>query len=336
MFPMHQTPDADVYVLQRRMEYEWPVLAKALRKIGKTVISETDDWFLGLPPYNPAFRGTNKYKRSHAVSYDKNGQPAIVATRREGKSGSRENMHMTLAHSDAVTVSTNFLAEQYARYNPNIHVIPNYLDWEMWEDVTPQYEVERPRIRVGWMGSMRWRKGDLSILRGLIGPWLRRNPNVDFVAAGDDNTGIHDFLEVPEDQRVTYGRAPFKHLNLITPTMDIGLVPLEMNNFNEAKSDLKGKEYAACGVPCIASPTESYRGWVEEGSNGFLARKPRHWTSHLDTLVSDDELRRNMGRAAREKARQNTIQEHVGRWESVYQSYLKDESLKAEPLFAQL
>lgn len=322
----NQLPDADVYVLQRRMEPHWVELTRRLREQGKIVIAETDDYFLGTPSYNPAQRATQPYTRSFAVSYDDKNQPYISHIKRERKYANRDNMHQSWRAAGALTVSTPFLAEVYSRYNPNVHVIPNYLDWEMWEGVEPQYEVNRPKLRIGWMGKMKWRMGDLAILRGIIGPFLRRHPEVEFVAAGDGGTAtpqqVHDFLEIPEDQRVTYSEAKFLEIADITAVMDIGLVPLEINNFNEAKSHLKGMEYAACGVPCIASPTESYRTWVDEGSNGFLARRPKDWLRHLETLVSDDELRREMGRKAREKAQRNTIQEHVGQWENLYASML--------------
>lgn len=334
-FTFDSLEDADVYFLQRRLEPEWTDIARELRALGKVVVAETDDWFLGLPSYNPASIGTRPWKKSYAIEYDKQGVPFIAAVKKERRMGTRDNLHSYFRESTLLTVTTNFLGEQYSRFNPNVRVIPNYLDWGMWENVTPQYEVERDRIRVGWMGSLTWRKGDLSVLRGLLGPFLRRHPEVDFVAAGDDDERVHDFLEVPEDQRITYGRAGFHDLPKITAVMDIGLIPLEMNNFNEAKSDLKGKEYAACGVPCIASPTESYRGWVDEGENGFLARKPRQWLSHLEALVSDDSLRRTMGKCARDKALRHTIQEHVGEWEEAFLAHV-GESESAEGLFASL
>lgn len=329
-FPMELLPDADIYVVQRRMEVAWVQLAKKLRAMGKIVISETDDYFLGTPSYNPALRGTSPYKRSFAVEMNEKGQQEIVAIKRERRTSrtmggnvfvsSRDEMHRVFANSSAMVVSTPFLAETYSRFNKDITVIPNYLDWEMWERVTPQYEVERKKVRVGWMGKMKWRAGDLAVLYGLLGPWLERHPEVEFVAAGEPDEKTHDFLGIPKDQRVVYDEAPFLDVADITATFDIGLVPLEYNNFNEAKSHLKGMEYAACGIPCIATPTESYRNWVTDGENGFLARRPRDWLRHLETLVSDDALRRRMGRAARAKASDHTIQKRVGEWERYFTS----------------
>jgi len=246
--------------------------------------------------------------------------------------------------ADCLTVSTPFLAEAYAKFNSRITVLPNYLDWEMWEAVRPQYEVDRgARVRVGWMGCLTWgftddrgvdhptahpRYGDLAVLKGLIPQFLERNPHVDFVAAGDPD--VHDFLGVPEDRRVSFDRVPFRDMTLpsITAVMDVGLVPLERSNFNEAKSCLKGMEYNACGIPCVATPTEQYRGWVAEGENGFLARRAHDWVRHLELLVNDHELRREMGRKARVKAAGRTIQEHSGQWEQTYAALVPAEPVE--------
>lgn len=337
----HRLPDADVYVLQRRMEPSWLPVIQAIRGAGRVVVAETDDWFLGTPAYNPAFVGTRPWTRSFAIDGDDR-----MLIRRKRRHVNRNNMHATFAAADHLTVSTEFLAEKYARYNQNVTVLPNYLDWEMWEHVTPQYEVERPRVRVGWMGKLKWREGDLRVLHGLIGPWLERYPHVEFVSAGEtliqpDEDGyvagehhprqeVHDFLGIPADRRVTYQEALFHPdrrrgaedtrplLADIIATMDIGLVPLEQNGFNEAKSHLKGLEYAACGIPCVATPTGSYRGWIDEGDNGFLAQRPRDWLRALDLLVNDDTLRREMGRKARAKAQEHTIQRNAWRWEELY------------------
>ena len=77
-------------------------------------------------------------------------------------------------------------------------------------------------------------------------------------------------------------------------------------------------EYAACGIPCIATPTESYRYWIEEGVNGLFAAKPNQWRAAIETLVGDDAYRRDCGRAARRKAGDHTIDKHIHEWEAVY------------------
>lgn len=289
--------DADLFVLQQRREREWVDGVKDLHDQGKAVVCETDDADICLPSWHPAF-GTWSPLRSPDVNHAWQFRVYRMA--------------------DAMTVATPALAEMYKHLNRNIYVLRNVLNWEMWRDVVPVYEREFRRVRVGWMGAYEMREGDLRQL-AWIGRWLERNPGVEFVAASGDSR-VHDLLGVPVGQRVTTGRVSFRNLDLaeITATMDIGLVPLDRIPFNEAKSHLKGLEYAACGIPCVAAPTESYRFWVEDGVNGFLAGPPRVWQARLDELVADAELRRRMGRAARVKAELHTIQREWRRWEDTY------------------
>ena len=66
--------------------------------------------------------------------------------------------------------------------------------------------------------------------------------------------------------------------------IDIGIVPLEKVSFNEAKSGLKGMEYAFTGIPFVATDTEEYKRLVADGA-GNLARRNRDWSKELEKLL---------------------------------------------------
>lgn len=318
-FDFQMFPEADLWVFQIVRQQDGLEALRRLRERGVPVVSEVDDWYLGTPAYNPGFESLHPWVKGRAR---RDGDLVEVRVRNPVN---RNLLHRVFAESDGLTCATPVLAEGYSRLNRNVVVLRNYLDWEMWEGVEPQYEVERPRVRVGWMGRAMYREPDLHVLRGLIGPWLERNRHVEFVAAGDES--VHDLLGVPADQRVSFPSVKFHQMTLpsITAVMDVGLVPLEMNRFNDAKSHLKGMEYAACGIPCIASPADSYANyWLaggEDGRVGMLARRPGDWVRALDSLVNDHELRRQMGRQARLKAAEHTIQKNAWRWRDFYSSF---------------
>lgn len=305
--------DADVYVLQRRFEYGIPTAILKLRQRGKAVVVETDDLYDGLPESSPGW----KVLRDH---------PNRISV---------DVLNVSMKCADAVTVSTEALAEHYSRFQPNIHVLPNYLDWPMWADVEQQSEVERPKLRVGWMGWLAWRDNDLHVLRDVLPGFLRRHRDVEFVSVGEPagagafkpgHVSVHKHLGIPAGQRRTVHGVPYRRLAEIVPTIDIGLVPLDRNPFNECKSYLKGLEYAACGIPCVATPTGPYRGFVRDGEDGLLPSTPAEWLAALELLVSDDALRRRMGRAARAKAETMTIQKEAWRWEQLYQGLVSSRS----------
>jgi glycosyltransferase involved in cell wall biosynthesis len=293
-------PQADVYVIQRRMERTVAErIVPALQRKGHKVVLEADDDDFNHPSWHPAHEAT------HPAS-----NPEV----------NRHWLRETAKQADAVSVSTPYLAKTYLRFNNNVHVLPNYLKWEMWEERKPVYE-HRPwkRLRIGWMGDPKLRRGDLSVLRGLIGPWLHNHPEVDFASAGSEST--HEVLEIPPAQRVTLPGIPFHEDRLHELLQfDIGLIPLDSCPFNEAKSHLKGMEYAALGIPTIASETASYRDWYGDGGIGFTVRRPKEWTRALDRLCAEPDLRRRMGIAARARARENSLDKHWRGWLEFYET----------------
>jgi hypothetical protein len=83
---------------------------------------------------------------------------------------------------------------------------------------------------------------------------------------------------------------PISHYPSLFENIRIGLVPLNLCDFSEAKSYLKGLEYAASGIPFIASPTHEYRLLASEGI-GRIASTPDEWRDHATELL-DPDLRR--------------------------------------------
>lgn len=290
--------DFDILVTQQRATPQWAECFQAIRSQGKRVFVDSDDPWFNLPSWHPAAAEIREFPNKLA------------------------DLVGMFEAADGLSVATPALAEMYGGYTET-RVIRNRLDWRMWEDVQPAYEAERRRIRVGWMGTTHWRLGDMKVLRGVIGPWLERHPEVEFVAVGDPRT--HDLLDIPVGQRVSTNEVQFltRDLGDITATIDIGLVPLDLSSpearsLNECKSHLKGMEYAACGIPCIATPTESYRWWdTEAPGTCLLASKPQDWRNALDALLEPG-LRERMGRAARAAAERSTIEEHADEWNDWY------------------
>lgn len=81
---------------------------------------------------------------------------------------------------------------------------------------------------------------------------------------------------------------------------DIGVMPLEDNEYNRAKEAYKIKEYMAAGLPVVCSPVGHNRVVVEDGVNGLHAATAQDWTRQLSRLVDDAGLRASFGAAGRE------------------------------------
>ena len=118
-------------------------------------------------------------------------------------SGERHNVQGNIARNvalaDYVTCTTEPLAELLRRYNPNVHIIPNYIP--RW--VT---EWERPRteqLTIGWGGSgthgMDWDAEGPQIAR-----FLKRS-GMPFRLIGGNITQAHVQLRLPVDQVTCVG-----------------------------------------------------------------------------------------------------------------------------------
>lgn len=303
-------PECDLALLQMPLDAGVLDFVKALKAHGVVVVGEADD-SERLPDWHPAY-----------TTLTAEGNPLR----------NREWRRRIFQTCDALTVTTPTLAEEWKPYAPRygIHVLPNQLLGEMWKTVIPQFHIDRERVRIGWMGRSLWRGGDLTVLKPWVHDFLVKHPNVDFVAAGDET--IHDVLEVPEQQRISYPPIDFpKGLARITATMDIGLVPLARSteverHFNDCKSTLKGMEYAACGIPCVASPSAPYRAWVQPGRTGLLADTPQEWVAATESLL-DHTTRKRMGQAAYRLVNEHhTVERNWTLWESLYEDLIERRS----------
>jgi len=94
-------------------------------------------------------------------------------------------------------------------------------------------------------------------------------------------------------------------------------VPLRDSNFNRSKSWLKGLEYAALGVPFVASPTKPYQKLAELGCGDVVrptTRSTDAWQRALMRYVEDEEYRRLRAEEGRIQARSMTIEGHAEEW----------------------
>lgn len=273
--------DADVVVLQRVAVPGIAELVTKLQRHGKTVVYDIDDWYDGIPAYNPA-----------------SGHVAPIL----------DELHEAMRRADLITCSTPELAEGYARFGPTT-VLPNYLDPDVWAQTK---SMPRAKIHVGWMGHFEYRSADLDLLRPWLRDWLDAHPEVRFVVCGSRETldYLHvDGLASPPTRAGGYLR-PYDHLPRMLSWLDVGLAPLAFNRFNQAKSWCKAMEYGAAGATVVASPSREYRAYVRPGRNGYLVRH-QQWQTALDkTLDRLDDLKAG----ARQTAEEHMIDRHIHRW----------------------
>lgn len=217
--------------------------------------------------------------------------------------------------ADLVTVTTEPLAEVVREMSgqENIVVIPNFIPAKMLAHERPR----RERLTVGWGGGVSHAIDMLEMADPLRRFLDTDAPDAEFHIVGSDFRGMtghrHARCSGWEPDPAKY----YENLDF-----DIGLAPLAAEKFNESKSWIKVLEYAALGIPCIASDFGPYREFVVDGVTGFLVKSKAQWRDRLRELASDADLRESMGQKAREVAAQNTIEGNWQRWDEVYRRLL--------------
>ena len=148
------------------------------------------------------------------------------------------------------------------------------------------------KLVIGWSGSF----STSPYLKLLEKPLRRLREKVDFkLLVIGDATFRMDGVEV---EALPWTEATeVRDLSRI----DIGLYPLPDEKWVYGKSGLKALQYMALGIPTIATAIGANFRVIEDGVSGFLVRDEQEWVDRLERLVSDPELRRKIGQAARKR-----------------------------------
>lgn len=225
-----------------------------------------------------------------------------------GQPGIRANLDANIRAADAVTVTTEPLADLVRPLNPNVHVLPNYLPAWLLEHQRPR---RAGRVVIGWGGSsthrMDWQECGQQVRR-----YLDRAPeNVEFHIMGADYSRA---FRLPRERVRVSGWTESVPDYWRAVDYDISLAPLRPHNFNRSKSPLRVLEAAMLGIPVVASDYGPYADFVQHGVTGLLAKSEHEWGRHLRALVEDEAMRTEMGAAARKLAADWTIEGHADDW----------------------
>lgn len=199
------------------------------------------------------------------------------------------------ARCRGVIAGNAFLAE-FARYargagesDPSVVVLPTPVDTEA---IIPRDDdVQRPGLRIGWMGT----RGNLGHLMSIAAPLkrvLESFPDSELVVVTD---GAPRFDSMPVRVKRWTSAEEVDDLR----SFDVGVMPLRDNLWTRGKGGFKLLQYMAAGVPAVASPVGINREIVQHGENGFLAGSESEWEHCLRRLLTEPELRRRLGASGR-------------------------------------
>lgn len=288
--------DCQLIVLQRLMFEDLIDKLQTRHKFGQTIINDIDDWYWGLHEDNQA------YKLTHP---DHN------------KAENIDHYKKIIQMCDGVTVSTPFLHNKMVNdFNcKNVQIIENCVTVKDFK--YRHLNLKKPVV--GWVGSTSHRSGDLELLQNVLDPRqykIHHSGHVTGAAWFADKVGVQKekVTKMPMHAPSSYAKHSF--------CFDIGLAPLNDLPFNHAKSWIKAIEYAAAGVPFIASDLPEYRRLQETYGLGRLASTPQEWREHIEELIHT-QTRSGEGKKGHQIVSEYLDVRHMAaRWKQVLKSFL--------------
>ncbi|HBQ68358.1 MAG TPA: hypothetical protein DD781_18940 [Leclercia adecarboxylata] len=249
----------DIILMELITGSGFPSIIEQYRQVSNAkIVVEYDDYLLNLP-----------MKNTNRVHFPQN----IV-----------KNFRRVLDTADWVVVSTHALKYAYSEFHPDIRVAQNRLSTRQWDHLLSARNTGN-KIRVGWAGGGT-HAGDLEILRPIIKA-LEDKVEWVFMGMKPDNAKCEFHPGVP------FEMYPEKLASL---NLDLALVPLEINQFNECKSNLRLLEIGTCGVPIIATNIEPYRCGLPVT---LVDNRFKDWMNAIMAYINDDALRMKEGDALR-------------------------------------
>jgi glycosyltransferase involved in cell wall biosynthesis len=169
-------------------------------------------------------------------------------------------------------------------------IVPTLVDTEQF---TPRQEKSSGVLTIGWIGT----HSTFPYLRTLLLPVFQRLSRsyrfrLRIVGAGDESMPIPgvevQFLPWKLERELDDLRS-----------FDIAVYPIVPDIWAQGKSGFKAIQYLSCGIPYVASPVGIVSAIGEPRTTHFEANTEDEWVATLSRLLSDTELREEMGRKGR-------------------------------------
>lgn len=199
-----------------------------------------------------------------------------------------------MSSCDAMITSTQKLKEVYSQYCKKIEVIPNHLPKFIWGDrfLKHEYYNDGDKIKILWAGSQNhFAMTDVVGKENKGGDFGKELIN--FIRKTTDKYDWNLMGAIPEELKDIKNKIKFhswenvfnypKKIKDIEP--DIMLAPLQDNEFNRSKSNIKALEAAAAGAVGVYSDVTPYK------FQQCKARTDEEMISYIEKLADDVDYR---------------------------------------------
>lgn len=193
---------------------------------------------------------------------------------------------------DHIICGNSFIADEFARHNPNVSVLPTAIDTNRFQ---PRTELDTDSLNICWLGLSSGFRFLLAI-EPALNVVLRRNPQVK--------------LQIVSNKPLTFRSLPHQQVEFVTYTRTseikyfqnaaIGIMPLDDSVVSRGKCSFKMLQFMSSGVPVVVSSYGMNVEVLAKGQCGFGASSINEWVDGMEMLLHNSELRKKMGKTGRQ------------------------------------
>jgi len=251
-------------------------------------------------------------------------------------------------NADLVSVTQYKFAHRVSEFvRGTLVVIKNAIDFELpcWN--LPKIKAPKKVCRIGWVGGIHHEQDVREI------PTIAMSVN-NKVGAERVHWGFYGRPPVPEGQNrdwqqdvwdnyqriltggikhrnwSVYPAGPSNSYGAMFRTIDVTIAPLQWNNFNDSKSEIKLMEAGRYGLPLVATNCGCYDEIIVNGETGYLISKDNptgEWVKYLSRLIKDKKHREEVGQNLRKIVNERfDINKHIHTRLELYQKLLNEKN----------
>ena len=164
---------------------------------------------------------------------------------------------VTFAASHRLQERCSAIAGARSHYFGNVADVSHFATARSVQALPPEFQ-SIPRPRLGYVGALSDFKVDFDLLCAMVD----QQPAWQLVLIGDEREGqadqrLADLVRHPNVHLL--GWRPYQDLPRYMAGLDVGLLPLLINNYTQAMFPMKFFEYVAAGLPIVSTPLDAIR-----------------------------------------------------------------------------
>jgi len=202
--------------------------------------------------------------------------------------GNGHHIRKIIEECNLVICGNEFIANKVQCWNKRIAIIPTAVDVSRFK---PDYEkVSEKEFIIGWSGGSSG-LSEVYKIEMELNTVLMEAQNAKLRILCDQRPS---FSIIPKE-RIEYLKwSPENEVGAIQG-MNVGIMPLEDNEWNSGKCSYKMLLYMSCGIPVVVSDIGMNRDVMKLGSPGFLIRKSKNWYDAIVELLRNPSKAHKMG-----------------------------------------